>query len=171
MVIRNSSDTPIIMCNTFEIAKYLRAVKCEAFKLLYCTLEQINFLSIKSKNCQRNNHAYLNCKKIVQNCLNLPCRLVWIEMHNAVLQKLCHSLLLWNGDFRQVRLLDSLYCRRPFQYHYCSIAKGPMCGPPCTIGSQGGGLTFKLSILNLSLIHIWRCRRSTLCRSRWSPYH
>ena len=28
-----------------------------------------------------------------------------------------------------------------------------------------------LSPLNLSLIHIWRCRRSTLCRSRWSPYH
>ena len=26
-------------------------------------------------------------------------------------------------------------------------------------------------ISNLSLIHIWRCRRSTLCRSRWSPYH
>ena len=27
------------------------------------------------------------------------------------------------------------------------------------------------SALILSLIHIWRCRRSTLCRSRWSPYH
>ena len=26
-------------------------------------------------------------------------------------------------------------------------------------------------VCNLSLIHIWRCRRSTLCRSRWSPYH
>ena len=26
-------------------------------------------------------------------------------------------------------------------------------------------------IYHLSLIHIWRCRRSTLCRSRWSPYH
>ena len=25
--------------------------------------------------------------------------------------------------------------------------------------------------MQLSLIHIWRCRRSTLCRSRWSPYH
>ena len=25
--------------------------------------------------------------------------------------------------------------------------------------------------LVLSLIHICRCRRSTLCRSRWSPYH
>ena len=24
---------------------------------------------------------------------------------------------------------------------------------------------------SLSLIHIWRCRRDVLCRSRWSPYH
>ena len=24
---------------------------------------------------------------------------------------------------------------------------------------------------NLSLIHIWRCRRLLTCRSRWSPYH
>ena len=30
---------------------------------------------------------------------------------------------------------------------------------------------FDQSSRNLSLIHIWRCRRSTLCRSRWSPYH
>ena len=26
-------------------------------------------------------------------------------------------------------------------------------------------------VLNLSLIHIWRCRRYAVCRSRWSPYH
>ena len=34
--------------------------------------------------------------------------------------------------------------------------------------------SFKLGTMDvevLSLIHIWRCRRSTLCRSRWSPYH
>ena len=24
---------------------------------------------------------------------------------------------------------------------------------------------------SLSLIHIWRCRRYAVCRSRWSPYH
>ena len=29
----------------------------------------------------------------------------------------------------------------------------------------------RTAIEYLSLIHIWRCRRSTLCRSRWSPYH
>ena len=27
------------------------------------------------------------------------------------------------------------------------------------------------SVLTLSLIHIWRCRRIERCRSRWSPYH
>ena len=32
-------------------------------------------------------------------------------------------------------------------------------------------LTFLLHIAYLSLIHIWRCRRSYACRSRWSPYH
>ena len=32
-------------------------------------------------------------------------------------------------------------------------------------------LTFSKWERFLSLIHIWRCRRSTLCRSRWSPYH
>ena len=31
--------------------------------------------------------------------------------------------------------------------------------------------TFKSSIKTLSLIHIWRCRRPAMCRSRWSPYH
>ena len=29
----------------------------------------------------------------------------------------------------------------------------------------------KQAVHTLSLIHIWRCRRSYACRSRWSPYH
>ena len=31
-------------------------------------------------------------------------------------------------------------------------------------------ITF-LNPFHLSLIHIWRCRRYAVCRSRWSPYH
>ena len=27
------------------------------------------------------------------------------------------------------------------------------------------------TMMNLSLIHIWRCRRRLRCRSRWSPHH
>ena len=32
-------------------------------------------------------------------------------------------------------------------------------------------LTSQLYEYELSLIHIWRCRRIERCRSRWSPYH
>ena len=28
-----------------------------------------------------------------------------------------------------------------------------------------------VEVTYLSLIHIWRCRRYAVCRSRWSPYH
>ena len=37
------------------------------------------------------------------------------------------------------------------------------CTNDYTIDSRGD--------VGLSLIHIWRCRRYSLCRSRWSPYH
>eukprot|EP00826_Nyctotherus_ovalis_P005239 TRINITY_DN11175_c0_g2_i1.p1 TRINITY_DN11175_c0_g2~~TRINITY_DN11175_c0_g2_i1.p1 ORF type:complete len:137 (-),score=19.27 TRINITY_DN11175_c0_g2_i1:12-422(-) len=38
--------------------------------------------------------------------------------------------------------------------------------------TKKAAIRFELTaIQNLSLIHICRCRRSTLCRSRWSPYH
>ena len=42
----------------------------------------------------------------------------------------------------------------------------PMSGGRTWMGTQ-----VSRAVENLSLIHIWRCRRSTLCRSRWSPYH
>ena len=31
--------------------------------------------------------------------------------------------------------------------------------------------TDQKTVYDLSLIHIWRCRRRLRCRSRWSPYH
>ena len=41
---------------------------------------------------------------------------------------------------------------------------------PCCFELLSEQLSYH-AVLSLSLIHIWRCRRSTLCRSRWSPYH
>ena len=37
-------------------------------------------------------------------------------------------------------------------------------------GIHASAVIDKTAII-LSLIHIWRCRRSYACRSRWSPYH
>ena len=51
----------------------------------------------------------------------------------------------------------------------CTLA---ILWPPCKIlrrSSYRG--TPPPGALNLSLIHIWRCRRIERCRSRWSPYH
>ena len=39
------------------------------------------------------------------------------------------------------------------------------------VGRKFGVISDDPTQLDLSLIHIWRCRRYSLCRSRWSPYH
>ena len=49
-----------------------------------------------------------------------------------------------------------------------ALAKNGLQGGEWAVGIPG---TLGGAIYMLSLIHIWRCRRSTLCRSRWSPYH
>ena len=50
-----------------------------------------------------------------------------------------------------------------------------ICGSNVYTEQNKTSLTFKWTTLStvytLSLIHIWRCRRSYACRSRWSPYH
>ena len=40
-----------------------------------------------------------------------------------------------------------------------------------TPGRKGVAKSHREATFILSLIHIWRCRRYSLCRSRWSPYH
>ena len=61
----------------------------------------------------------------------------------------------------------------------CRIAPDLFLGPmdyvmERTVHRGMTGVTLEHEIftdLDLSLIHIWRCRRIERCRSRWSPYH
>ena len=47
-----------------------------------------------------------------------------------------------------------------------------LCSTPFVFSSPSLSLFFLYTALSLlSLIHIWRCRRHVVCRSRWSPYH
>ena len=41
----------------------------------------------------------------------------------------------------------------------------------CRNEIQSNSIILTFPPCKLSLIHIWRCRRYSLCRSRWSPYH
>ena len=51
--------------------------------------------------------------------------------------------------------------------------KGVASGPKIVFARSGLArlLGYGYGVINLSLIHIWRCRRIERCRSRWSPYH
>ena len=46
-----------------------------------------------------------------------------------------------------------------------------LCLPPRTTTTTSRWCCRWEAEEELSLIHIWRCRRSYACRSRWSPYH
>ena len=48
------------------------------------------------------------------------------------------------------------------------VASTAVCDP--SLGRRPGHVA-RPTITDLSLIHIWRCRRIERCRSRWSPYH
>ena len=54
--------------------------------------------------------------------------------------------------------------------HFECKFQGKGGGPPTNFGVRKLSLGYH-AVLFLSLIHIWRCRRSYACRSRWSPYH
>ena len=66
---------------------------------------------------------------------------------------------------------------------FCSYGKQahrqevPERGSSTRIASRGEELLRQVVLgplkapRSLSLIHIWRCRRYAVCRSRWSPYH
>ena len=76
------------------------------------------------------------------------------------------SFDIWSYfDFQSFVFLLSMLLRYFIRYHFISIDK------KIIIIYVLPARRLVRSELDLSLIHIWRCRRSTLCRSRWSPYH
>ena len=81
------------------------------------------------------------------------------NLQNATLNLTNHS----------IRKLEYLRRKGFKKLLYCMIAA------VCTISARNTySLNFTrlfLPIHGLSLIHIWRCRRYAVCRSRWSPYH
>ena len=78
-------------------------------------------------------------------------------------------------------LLSTDYCRSQCCHtlRRCSLAVRTLClrkeewdhDPPAANSYLDAKKTIPKSQYNLSLIHIWRCRRRLRCRSRWSPYH
>ena len=75
---------------------------------------------------------------------------VWEEYPDRLIVNQ-HMLIMWTG----MRPIESLSLR----WSDINLEDGSLLKRKTKSGK------------NLSLIHIWRCRRYSLCRSRWSPYH
>ena len=93
-----------------------------------------------------------------------------------------HLLILWNSPIASNTL--PAFMKGKNHSHVWSvlyfllknvISLNTLLGFTKNIKSMTKLMTVKwtnaVAVMKLSLIHIWRCRRSTLCRSRWSPYH
>ena len=82
----------------------------------------------------------------------------------TILSLVCHRLNTKNpAQVKKQKYIQSLHINQqaPVQLQDLLIS---VCLWLCTIVLHN-------TAQNLSLIHIWRCRRSYACRSRWSPYH
>ena len=65
-----------------------------------------------------------------------------------------------------LNLYEQKKCRKWLWLSCALLCLSALCKLPFILFSF-----VSLLLMRLSLIHIWRCRRYSLCRSRWSPYH
>ena len=72
---------------------------------------------------------------------------------------------------RRAVLTDSRHLHRLKDHNLESSGVETLETLPLRVRSFRTVLKTSISVCYLSLIHIWRCRRSYACRSRWSPYH
>ena len=144
----------------------------------------------KSKTCQF--HMTLACGWRHRQCW-------WRVFHHAWLS-ICHRFLTqsgwhWHTMLRRIHLCCTSYISFSDYVHFSvkyqwknfslliqkHISTKSCATVACLFSAMLHAWTLKSqqtrpcswwwTVMRLSLIHIWRCRRSTLCRSRWSPYH
>ena len=110
----------------------------------------------------------VNCR-LTLNGLWLPGLYIFYYFSSVIIQHCLHFLLSSHPIHLFLVLLHKSSC-----VHFLSVVTISPCHLTAAVTLS---YTLHLAIckaftdLYLSLIHIWRCRRSTLCRSRWSPYH
>ena len=121
--------------------------------------------------------VFLELLSTLDLCLKLSCVHFFV-----ILRQLTYKCFRLLSDYRSFvmflhnRVIHTSPAVPKYNNHYFTDQKWPplMKLTYTCLKSPVLGQWLKFSqclCLFLSLIHIWRCRRSTLCRSRWSPYH
>ena len=112
---------------------------------------------------------------------------LWIPFQMSLV-RITVSTCKSRADTKAGTLAVSLYrnCHKSRKsIHHTTISSHNTCKLPIYLEGHGGWIptgthawwlyrscnSKNYDHFILSLIHIWRCRRYSLCRSRWSPYH
>ena len=92
------------------------------------------------------------------------------EAFILIIYCLMNILCLYNKYWRKLRENRAWFMSHLFLLNTLGI---PTTSHHACLQWAWQGMGYPMSGLahTLSLIHIWRCRRYSLCRSRWSPYH
>ena len=96
---------------------------------------------------------------LVHVCFSLPVSCLWSVLHVSQIS---------------VDNIPTLFAIAVHFSKFCQYSLETVFFEPVQVLYQSFVSTAKWHITSpvyLSLIHIWRCRRSYACRSRWSPYH
>eukprot|EP00826_Nyctotherus_ovalis_P054945 TRINITY_DN7252_c0_g1_i7.p1 TRINITY_DN7252_c0_g1~~TRINITY_DN7252_c0_g1_i7.p1 ORF type:complete len:276 (-),score=77.69 TRINITY_DN7252_c0_g1_i7:17-844(-) len=143
--------------------EYLKEVlKSDTFTL--CKLEQtIPIVTIKSKELLDKLFPEEKGEKQT-DAWTLGNRANFREQITRVHQQLIQELLLNEKVLHKDINIIPLYTNEVFH-------KAVLCVATELVAFAENSVAFSTSRIHLSLIHICRCRRYAVCRSRWSPYH
>ena len=139
----------------------------------------------RSINQKRNSSINTTTEYLLCFCSKIHslCQLVCSENWLTMMEARAPRLHLGNRHFQVKNVL--LYWIYPYMGRpvsssglaltCCKFWVGPhllqVLGWPWPVACVGTRCFWLRCVLDLSLIHIWRCRRYAVCRSRWSPYH
>ena len=143
---------------TYSILEYGRICDCIVIGLLY---------SVSQFHHSRPKHVWVSlCKQYLSDACFLFDYLTFVDCFSTcILQKRC--VLFW---FSAGRRPMHRYLFTDFNWWFI---KKNMYVKTFFVGEKSNTKIFfyHFRMYTLSLIHIWRCRRYAVCRSRWSPYH
>eukprot|EP00826_Nyctotherus_ovalis_P023251 TRINITY_DN17883_c0_g1_i1.p1 TRINITY_DN17883_c0_g1~~TRINITY_DN17883_c0_g1_i1.p1 ORF type:complete len:250 (-),score=65.83 TRINITY_DN17883_c0_g1_i1:15-764(-) len=143
-----------------EAAAYIEANK-EKMKMIERELD--DFLEWKKEsaskvlNLEASSKTYLNVQKFIWEKVKIACE---------------KNVKVKDVVFRQfTQLATQLEINKQSIMAKINSVLGDLIAGNIHSRNEANNLDNKKNVYKLSLIHICRCRRYAVCRSRWSPYH
>ena len=154
-------NTCNLVCWEFVYQHSVRNVRhlLENCNFMSCLLCLVHDGTERERQYQHKHAAGCRCKGTFRATYLNWTKLTWLRLHSHK-----HEYEYPVYGFRQTRVCVYFNGGRSHTYEHGLPVNFTRTSIFCA------GHVF-IQPVRLSLIHIWRCRRSYACRSRWSPYH